>query len=115
MNENDEIAIELAKLLVQTKRQSASYIQLLTALAGVVKGDIERTRCLVDLTNLTWTVMAVGQSPVCPASINGLPVIVLAGPDPKDAQLAAASELVSSLRAEIKQLKASAPVLTPAS
>jgi hypothetical protein len=56
----------------------AEYTKLIQVLAQVVQGGIARSRVLVDLTNRRFEVAAPEQSPSLPATINGLPVCVVA-------------------------------------
>jgi hypothetical protein len=58
-----------------------AYTDLLGVLAGVVTGEIDRRRVLVNLTDRSWTVAPPGNSPSLPATINGLPVCKVAPPE----------------------------------
>jgi len=60
------------------ENQDAAYAQLLGILAGVVCGEIDRARVMVNLTDKSWAVAGPGERPAAPATINGLPVVVLA-------------------------------------
>lgn len=59
----------------------AAYTALLGLLAKVVSDEISPTRVIVDLTNRAWAVSEPGTRPGLPATINGLPVCVVA-PEP---------------------------------
>lgn len=68
----------LGRKQLQLEQQDAAYSKLLGLLAGIVRGDIDRKRVLVNLTDRTWLVAEEGQSPGIPATINGLPECVVA-------------------------------------
>lgn len=55
-----------------------AYNALLRLLAGVVSGDIDRSRVLVNLTARSWAVTEPGTRPSMPAMINGQPECVVA-------------------------------------
>ena len=72
--------METAKLyemigVKQTKLEEldAAYTELLMRFAGVIKGTIDPSRVLVNLTDRTWIVVEAGCTPGMPAQINGLP------------------------------------------
>lgn len=58
--------------------QDEAYTDLLNLLAGIVSGQIETSRVLVNLTDRSWFLAEQGQSPGMPATINGLPICVVA-------------------------------------
>lgn len=63
----------------------AAYDQLLGLLAKVVKGEVARSRVLVNLTERSWALAPEGQTPGLPAQFNGVPVCVVAPPEqPKE-------------------------------
>lgn len=71
------------QLAIETK--DAAYTQLLNVLAGVIKGEIDTSRVMVNLTASGWTVAPDGMRPELPATINGLPVCVVAPAKPEPA------------------------------
>ena len=71
----------LGRKQVQLEAQDAAYANLLALLSRVVSGEVDRSRLLVNMTDRTWELVDVGQRPAMPATINGLPVCVVA-PDP---------------------------------
>ncbi len=71
----------LGRKQAQLEDQDAAYSQLLTLLAGVVSGEIATDRVLVNLTDRTWQLAAPGERYGLPATINGLPVVVVAKDD----------------------------------
>lgn len=52
--------------------------KLLNVIADIVRGDIDLSRVMVDLTNQGVSWAPIGQRPAMPATINGLPVCVVA-------------------------------------
>lgn len=66
---------------VAFEKLDAEYSKLLQVLAGVVSGDIHASRVLVNLTDRTYLFVEKGQRPGMPATINGLPVCVVAPND----------------------------------
>ncbi len=55
-----------------------NYTALLNLLGGVVSGGIDPSRLLVNLSDRTWVLMPEGRRPPLPATINGLPVRIVA-------------------------------------
>ena len=81
MNELELLA-RIGKQQIDHEQLDFQYGQLLNLLAGVVSGSIARSRVLVNLTDRTWLFTEPGESPGLPATINGLPVCVVAPPEP---------------------------------
>ncbi len=73
---------KIGRLQTANDKLNQEYDLLLSKLGGVVSGEIARTRVLVNLTDRTWEVAPEGNSPGLPASVNGLPVCVVAPPLP---------------------------------
>lgn len=82
MNEQ-QLFEKLGRKQAVIEAQDDGYTQILNLLAGVVSGEIDRSRVLVDLTNRGWTLAAVGTRPGMPATINGLPQCVVAPAEPE--------------------------------
>lgn len=68
----------LGRKQAQLEAQDAAYTDLLSLLAGVVGGTIDRARVLVNLTGRTWQLAPEGCRAAMPATINGQPVCVVA-------------------------------------
>lgn len=78
--ELNEALAAVGKKQVAFEKLDAEYSKLLQVLAGVVSGDIARSRVLVNLTDRTYLFVSPGCRPPMPATINGLPVCVV-GPE----------------------------------
>lgn len=89
---------------LQIEEQDAAYTNLLNLLAGIVSGEIDTSRVMVNLTSRMWQVSAEGDRPVLPATINGLPVCVVAPNEQADEQ----AQIVEFLRGEVARLKGAA-------
>ncbi len=74
----DELYAMVGRKQATIETQDAAYTAILRQLAGVVSGEIDRSRVLVNLTDRTWIVCPEGERPAMPATINGLPVCVVA-------------------------------------
>ena len=85
------------------KRQ---YQQLLGVLAAVVKGELEVSRLFINLTDQTWSFCEQGQRPALPATINGLPVCVVAPEEGRPAMVDAQTEIIKGFEAKVKELMA---------
>ncbi len=68
----------LGRKQAQLENQDAEYGKLLTLLAGVIGGEIDPSRVLVNLTDRTWQLALPGERYSLPATVNGLPVVVVA-------------------------------------
>ena len=66
------------RLTVKCEKAEEGYTQLLNLLAKVVSGEIDRSRVMVNLTDRTCIFAPEGFRPELPATINGLPVCVVA-------------------------------------
>lgn len=77
MSEN-QLLETLGRKQLQIESQDAAYTNLLNLLAGVVTGQIDPARILINVTDRTWTVAKDGERPSMPAQINGLPLCVVA-------------------------------------
>jgi hypothetical protein len=78
----DEAFARIGRQAVQIEQLGGAYGTLLDLLAKVVRGDIDRSRILVNLTDRTWAYCEAGATPALPAQINGLPVCVVGSPEP---------------------------------
>jgi len=78
---SDKLYADLGKKQERIEQLDAAYNALLGLLAGVVAGNIDRSRVLVNLTDRSWSLSAAGERPGLPATINGLPECVVAPPD----------------------------------
>lgn len=85
MNE-EQLLARIGRMQLVSEQQDHAYSQLLNLLAGVVSGDTDRSRVMVNLTDRTWAIAAQGERPALPATINGLPVCVVAQEQPAEAQ-----------------------------
>ena len=72
-----ELYAKIGKQHTIIEDQDAAYSRLLELLAGVVVGNIDRARVLVNLTDRSWIVSEPNTSPGTPATINGLPEIAV--------------------------------------
>ena len=81
MNEQELLA-KVGLQHIKLEQQDEAYRKLLNVLAGVVSGVIAASRVLINVTEKTWLVTAEGERPGMPATINGLPLCVVAPPDP---------------------------------
>lgn len=85
MNENELLA-KIGRQHLLLEKQDEAYGQLLQLLAQVVRGDVDRSRVMVNLTAKGWMVAPEGFRPDLPATINGLPFCVVApvrAPEPE--------------------------------
>lgn len=80
-NEGDSMS---AKLYEQIGRKQErieeldnAYTALLNTFAGVLVGEIEPSRVALNLTDRSWVVSEPGTSPPMPATVNGLPIVVI--------------------------------------
>ncbi len=85
----------------------SAHARVLDALAKVVSGEIDRSRVMVNLTDKSAIWAPEGFRPEMPATINGLPVCVVAGEDKAAATIEVQRQIIEKLEAEIKQFKAS--------
>lgn len=69
---------KLGRQQTRLEQQDEAYTLLLQRFAGVVSGELDRSRVLVNLTDRTWTVSEPGTRPATPPTINGLPLCVVA-------------------------------------
>lgn len=60
------------------EQKDAANGQLLDVLAKIVSGEIDRSRVMVNLTDKSVTWAPEGFRPELPATINGVPVCVVA-------------------------------------
>lgn len=77
MNES-KLYETLGRKQAQLEAQDAAYNALLNLLASVVIGEIDRSRIMVNLTDRNWIATGPGERPALPATINGLPVCIVA-------------------------------------
>lgn len=90
MTEHDLLA-EVGARQLKLEQQDEAYRKLLSVLAGVVSGVVDPSRILVNMTDKTWYVAPQGERPGMPATINGLPLCVVAPEKPPSNEEAAAS------------------------
>ena len=74
----EQVLQTLGRKQMQLEELDAGYTRLLNVLAGVVSGEIDRQRVLVNLTERKWEVAEEGQRPGVPATLNGFPQVVVA-------------------------------------
>ncbi len=77
---DEKLQAALGRKQLQLEEQDIAYTRVLNVLAGVLSGEIEPNRVLVNRTDRTWIVVEPGQSTGMPATINGLPVCVVGKP-----------------------------------
>lgn len=82
MNELELAYAALGRKQCVIESQDAAYGNLLAILAGVISGEISRDRLLLNMTARTWHLAAPGERPAMPATINGLPVCIIAPAEP---------------------------------
>lgn len=89
-------------MLERAERAEAGYNSLLDTLGKVVSGDIDRSRVMVNLTdkNVVWA--PEGMRPETPATINGVPLCIVAGEDQKDATIECQRQVIEKLTAQIE-------------
>lgn len=76
---------KIGRQQVLLEAQDAAYGQLLGVLAGVVSGQVDPSRVLVNLTARTWALAPDGFRPEVPPQVNGLPVVAVAPAAPEPA------------------------------
>jgi len=81
VNEVDKLQLMIGRKQIQLEELDQQYSRLTNVLAGVVSGAIAPSRVMVNLTDRTWTVAAPDTRPGMPATVNGLPICVVA-PEP---------------------------------
>jgi hypothetical protein len=74
----EKLYARIGRMQLTAEAQDEAYTALLKVLAGVVSGEIDRKRVLVNLTDRTWQTTEPGQRPALPATINGIPLCVVA-------------------------------------
>jgi hypothetical protein len=72
----------LGRKQMELEDRAYQYTSLIRLLAQVVSGEIARSRVIVNLTEQTWSYVAIGERPSMPPQINGVPVCIVAPPDP---------------------------------
>lgn len=63
---------------LEIERLTSSYKSLIETLASIVRGDIDLSRVMVNLTDYAVVWAPIGERPGLPATINGLPICVVA-------------------------------------
>lgn len=86
MDELQQAMAAVGQKQLAFERSDAAYSNVLQVLAGVVSGEIDRSRVLVNLTDRSWLVTPPGERPGMPAQINGLPICVVAPAEPEQAE-----------------------------
>lgn len=74
---------QIGRLLHRAEAAERGYGQLIDLMAKVVSGEIDRSRMLVNLTAKSVIFAPEGFRPEMPATINGVPVCVVAPEPPK--------------------------------
>lgn len=74
----NELYAKVGRQHVQLEKQDAAFTQVLSLAAGLVNGEIDRSRVLINLTDRAWMVVPAGERPPMPATVNGLPRCVVA-------------------------------------
>lgn len=81
MSENQMLET-IGRKQLQLETQDAAYNELMNLFAGVLTGQIDSSRVLINLSDRTWTLAPEGQRPEMPATINGVPCCVVAPEKP---------------------------------
>ncbi len=76
MNE-EKLLARLARQMIDIEERKEKFGQLINVLANVLKGEVDPSRVLVNLTDQSCFVCAEGESQSMPGTINGLPVCVV--------------------------------------
>ena len=74
----DELHRLVGRKQAELENLRKKYEIIYEILAKVVSGELDRSRVLVNLTELNCTWCAIGERPALPATINGLPRCVVA-------------------------------------
>jgi len=82
MSEIEKLQIAVGRKQVALEELQAQTLNLLQTLADVVSGKTARSRVIVNLTAHSWDIAPEGQRPCMPATINGVPICVIAPDDP---------------------------------
>ncbi len=98
-----ELYERLGRMLEQCERNERGFNSLLDTLGKVVSGEIDRSRVMVNLTDKAVSWAAAGERPMLPATINGVPVCVVAKED--DATVDMQRQVIEKLTAEINEMK----------
>jgi hypothetical protein len=80
----ESLYAEIGRRQLRIEAQDVEYEKLLQLLAGVLTGEIARSRVLVNLTDRNWACVPAGEMPAMPGTINGLPVCVTGKPETND-------------------------------
>lgn len=78
----------LGRLQMDLEKMTAQRDKILHVFAEVLSGECDASRVMIDLTNKTVVWAAPGETPSLPATINGLPVCVVAPPKSQDKEAA---------------------------
>jgi len=81
VDETEKLYAALGRRTVQHDDLDRQYTKLLNVLAAVISGAIAPSRVLVNMTDRSWAIAPPGDRPGLPATVNGLPVCIVA-PDP---------------------------------
>jgi hypothetical protein len=75
--ELQEALMAVGRKQLECERRASAYSHLLTVLANVISGEIDASRVAVNLTAESWDIAVIGEVPSTPATVNGLPVVVV--------------------------------------
>jgi hypothetical protein len=97
---------KIGQQLVELEDRKRCYSNLLALLAQVVQGYIDPARIMINLTEQQWLCAAEGERPATPATLNGLPICVVA-PEPPAAEGEdhGRDQLINSLEGRIESLE----------
>ena len=76
--ENQDLYAKIGQLQMALEQREAASMQMLQWFAAVLKGELELSRVMINLTEGKIIVSPEHMRPAMPATINGLPVCVVA-------------------------------------
>lgn len=94
----------IGRLVHKCEHLESAFTSMLDTLAKVVSGEIDRSRVMVNLTEKSVMWSPEGERPSLPATINGVPVCVVA---PEDATADVQRQIIEKLTAELDECKRS--------
>lgn len=79
MNEREaKLLAKIGEQHLEIESIKANYRSLVETVANIVRGDIDLSRVMVNLTDHSVFWAPIGERPSMPATINGFPVCVVA-------------------------------------
>lgn len=102
MNPIDTLYAKLGRQQDLIENQQTAYAALLSLTADLLAEQIDPKRVMLNLTEKGWTVAPEGQRSPLPATINGLPVCVVA---PSEGRAEKLDDLCAVLQIEVARLQ----------